>query len=267
MAEAAGQAPPAMPDSPTATLGQMNANLSVAKEARKRTELDAQLLANRIALLKEEERKAWRKITETRKKAEEIRDRRKVNEDRFFEKEEYYSNKWKSIRDAQTMNKQVRDVSRAALVERSAAMLDQKHGNAQAVKHQSQQHLLQKKEREAHERQDRSTRSASIKNRKLEAKKKMEEDRQIMVEKGRCDYEARISQEDMLRARTDALVARMEREEMELIQRLQNTQLVQKNAYEELEGALGAASTQISTSARGPAGPGPAALAPAQAAA
>ena len=39
----------------------------------------------------------------------------------------------------------------------------------------------------------------------------------------------------MLRARTDALVAKMEREEMELIQRLQNTQTVQKNAYDELE--------------------------------
>ena len=43
----------------------------------------------------------------------------------------------------------------------------------------------------------------------------------------------------MLRSRTEALVAQMEREEMELIQRLQNTQTVQRRAYEELETALG----------------------------
>ena len=35
-------------------------------QARKRAELDAQLLANRIALLKQEEEKAWKKIEETR---------------------------------------------------------------------------------------------------------------------------------------------------------------------------------------------------------
>lgn len=40
----------------------------MAKESRKRTELDAQLLANRIALLKQEEEKAWKKIQETRRK-------------------------------------------------------------------------------------------------------------------------------------------------------------------------------------------------------
>jgi hypothetical protein len=34
----------------------------------------------------------------------------------------------------------------------------------------------------------------------------------------------------------------MEKEEMELIQRLQNTQTVQRSAYEELETALGSSS-------------------------
>lgn len=34
------------------------------------------------------------------------------------------------------------------------------------------------------------------------------------------------------------MVARMEQEELELIQRLQNTQLLQKAAYEDLENAL-----------------------------
>ena len=41
----------------------------------------------------------------------------------------------------------------------------------------------------------------------------------------------------MRREREEA-VARMEQEELELIQRLQNTQLLQKSAYEDLENAL-----------------------------
>merc|ERR1711920_949774 len=89
-----------------------------------------------------------------------------------------------------------------------------------------------------------------------DAKRKLEEDRLAQLDKFREDYEARTAQEEMLRARTDALVAKMEKEEMELIQRLQNTQTVQKTAYEELEAALGHTSQQISSSTRQGAGSG-----------
>jgi hypothetical protein len=43
-----------------------------AKESRKRAEMDANILQNRIALLKAEEQKAMKKIEETKKKAKEI---------------------------------------------------------------------------------------------------------------------------------------------------------------------------------------------------
>merc|ERR1719468_1062491 len=110
--------------------------------------------------------------------------------------------------------------------------------------------LQQKKEREASERQANVDRSAYLKARKEDAKRKLEEERLAQLDKYREGYEARTMQEEMLRARTDALVARMEKEEMELIQRLQNTQNVQRNAYEELEAALGTSSHQISSSTR-----------------
>lgn len=44
--------------------------------------------------------------------------------------------------------------------------------------------------------------------------------------------------EENKRLEHEAMVARMEQEELELIQRLQNTQLLQKAAYEDLENAL-----------------------------
>jgi hypothetical protein len=225
----------------------MQANLTTAKESRKRAELDAQLLANRIALLKQEEEKAWKKIEETRKRASEIMELRNANEQKFAAKEQFYKAKWESIREAQKQNGANREKAKAVREATRGGLLEQRQENAQKTKNQSQQYLLQKKQREASERQANIERGNLIKQKKDEAKRRLEEDRLAQLEKFREDYEARTSQEEMLRTRTDALVAKMEREEMELIQRLQNTQSVQRNAYEELEAALGQTAQQVSS--------------------
>lgn len=47
-----------------------------------------------------------------------------------------------------------------------------------------------------------------------------------------------MEREERQRLEHEGHVASMEQEEMELIQRLQNTQLLQKAAYEDLENAL-----------------------------
>jgi hypothetical protein len=230
---------------------QMQANLTGAKEARKRAELDAQLLANRIALLKQEEEKAWKKIEETRKRAQEIMELRSANEEKFSAKEQFYKAKWESIRNAQVMNQQNREKAKAVRDSTRGHLLDLRQQNAQKTKEQSQKFLLQKKERESEDRQTNMERGNLIKQKKEEAKRRLEEDRLAQLEKFREDYEARTAQEELLRSRTDALVAKMEKEEMELIQRLQNTQTVQRNAYEELEAALGQTAQQVSTNRSG----------------
>lgn len=219
--------------------GFSQSNLSIAKEARKRAELDAQLLANRIALLKQEEEKAWKKIEETQKKSSEIVNLKKHNEDKFHAKEQFYKAKWESIRTAQTQNAMSREKGRALREQQKSAVVENAHLNAARTKQQSQELLMQKKEREAAERQEKQERSAYLKAKKLDAKRKLEDHRLAQLERFRGDYEARASQEEILRHRTEMLVAKMEQEEMELIQRLQNTQSIQRSAYEELESALG----------------------------
>jgi hypothetical protein len=239
------EAPQPGHDGGALTGSQMQANLTSAKESRKRAELDAQLLANRIALLKQEEEKAWKKIEETRKRASEILDLRKQNEHKLSAKENFYKAKWESIRQAQAQNAMHRDKARALRDQTRQGLMEQKHHNARSTKDQSAQFLKQKQEREACDRQANSERSAYLKARKEDAKRRLEEDRLAQLEKFREDYEARTAQEELLRARTDALVAKMEKEEMELIQRLQNTQTVQRSAYEELESALGQTSQKL----------------------
>ena len=51
-------------------------------------ERDAQLLANRIALLKQEEMKTWKKIEETKKRSKEVHNLKQKNEDRMRRKME-----------------------------------------------------------------------------------------------------------------------------------------------------------------------------------
>ena len=50
--------------------------------------------------------------------------------------------------------------------------------------------------------------------------------------------EDKMMREEGKRIEHQSMIERMEREELELIQRLQNTQLLQKAAYEDLESAL-----------------------------
>ena len=50
----------------------LHRKLIAAKIARKRAEEDHKLLSNRIALLKQEEQKAWKKFDETKKRTNDI---------------------------------------------------------------------------------------------------------------------------------------------------------------------------------------------------
>jgi len=62
------------------------ATLAETKKRRKEIERDAQLLANRIALLKQEEMKTWKKIEDTRKRTNEIVQLKNRNEERIQKK-------------------------------------------------------------------------------------------------------------------------------------------------------------------------------------
>jgi len=128
--------------------------------------------------------------------------------------------------------------------------MEARHTNAARSKQQSHQILYQKKEREAQERNSNLEKGDMIKQKKEDAKRRLEDERLAALERSRQDYEKRAAQEDLLRSRTEALVSQMEKEEMDLIQRLQNTQTVQRNAYEELEAALGQSTQPGMTSVR-----------------
>eukprot|EP00919_Chromeraceae_sp_WS-2016_P026557 GHVR01063059.1.p1 GENE.GHVR01063059.1~~GHVR01063059.1.p1 ORF type:complete len:193 (-),score=32.40 GHVR01063059.1:71-649(-) len=170
---------------------------------------------------------------------------RQHNEERYVAKEEFYKNKWENIRSAQQKNSHLRNRDRATRYATRTALVQNRSHEAKAVKDASHQSLVQRREREIFEQKLNTERTTLVRKQKEEAKRRQHSEQLAKLEAYRHQYESRVATEEMLRSRTESLVSRMEKEEMELIQRLQNTQLVQRNAYEELEGALGTTSQTL----------------------
>lgn len=212
--------------------------LTEAKQMRKRADEDARLLANRIALLKQEELKAQKKIEETRRKAQEILNLRNRNtevlrkkEEERLQREEEERQRLEEIKkfkeSKQTNNYQKNMMRQNRAISEANAIKTSRKQNLETIQNFKQQDLVQK-----------ATMRNLIKSQKREAeekKKKFERDR---IERTRIETEKKIEQENKMRRLREEEVARMEQEELELIQKLQNTQLLQKSAYEELENAL-----------------------------
>ena len=72
-------------ESPQASSRASEKNLGQIKRARRQIDLDAGILANRIALLKQEELKALRKVQETKRKTQEVYLLKQRNEERLQE--------------------------------------------------------------------------------------------------------------------------------------------------------------------------------------
>ena len=89
-----------------------------------------------------------------------------------------------------------------------------------------------------------------IKSQQQEAKEKKQRDLIEKQMRAKQQIEDKMMREEQKRIEHQSMIERMEREELELIQRLQNTQLLQKAAYEDLESALqGGANIQNESSA------------------
>jgi hypothetical protein len=78
-----------------------------------------------------------------------------------------------------------------------------------------------------------------IKNQELSLQDRKVRDAMERKAKARQDTIQKILEENQRRLNIESDVARMEQEELELIGRLQNTQMLQKAAYDDLESALG----------------------------
>lgn len=209
-----------------------------AQLARKQAEADAQLLANRIELLRQEEAKAWKKIQQTKVRASDILKLREEAERKQATRVEFALRESEHKRKAQHSRFLQKQKERSNRQRAQAALVRKKQNDVRSVRRTTRENEIEKqRQRQSEAERARYNREVvRAHERRLQAvRRKKEADQRRANE---LAYESRVREEQERTRERESAVAQMEREEIELIQRLQRAQVTQKGAYEQLEGAL-----------------------------
>lgn len=209
-------------------------------QRRQEAAKDALLLKNRIALLKAEEDKAWKKIEQTRRRAAELL---KLREDNGRSQAELRELAALAERELQASIQVKREFvlsidSVQKKKELGQQLTDARRSEAQQLKEEKQKwkELTDRAKRD--EMQDAVRRKEEIAMQKEALRSKKLAQRAEVEKQSKERAQERVRAEEEMLKQREQEVHDMERIERELIQRLRNTQHLQKQAFEELEAAL-----------------------------
>lgn len=211
--------------------------LSAAKQQRKKAEEDAAVLANRLALLREEEAKAMRKIEETRKRAREIMEKklrleqeRKEKEEERRQKDEEMRVKVESIKVEKEERKTAKMTARDVQLQRLKMQVQEVRENKAQCQEQIERHVQE-------DLLEKSRITQKVKDEAHEAKRRRSLEGYERQARFKAELLQRTQQEINRKRAIDEEISQLEAEELALINRLQNTQLLHKTALQELEDA------------------------------
>ncbi|GAB9472940.1 hypothetical protein Gpo141_00010105 [Globisporangium polare] len=228
-----------------------------AKQRRQEASKDALLLRNRIALLKAEEEKAWKKIEQTRKRASELLRVRENNDRSQAELRELAQ---LADRELQASISAKRELvlsidSIQKKKEMGMQITEARRSEAHQLKEEKQKwrEFTEKKKKEELMDAIRRKEEVAMQKEALRTKKLLHKAEIEKLTKERASEKIR-AEEDLIRQR-ETEMQEMERMELELIQRLRNTQHLQKQAFEELEAALTGSGAGLHSPGKEPASP------------
>lgn len=209
-----------------------------ATMARKRVEQDSLLLANRIRLLRAEEDKTRKKIRETEQKTQEIVELRRRNEERRLAREAEEARRDAVEQELRDRQLREREELQLKLQMRQRILLEQKVDMSSEARHEREARRqaieAQREEAEAEilakRERVRTSLAAATRSRSKSESAKQELARDAARERALREEEERRA------CATD--ISRMEREEAELLQRLQLSQERHRMAFLRLEDAL-----------------------------
>ena len=203
-----------------------------------RVDEDAILLKNRIALLKIEEERARKKIKETAKRTKNILDIKRQKEELLYSKNHRHAQEEHNILMQKKRNKSRKEKREQNKRELQANIFQRNKHVAVKQKAKRVQHLEEKYEfKQMIVEENRKKRQAIVHEHKKQARKKSIIEKR-KVHHGKIGYAVRIEEQESKRVDREREVARLEKIEMELIQKLQNTQQKQKDAFDGLNKAL-----------------------------
>lgn len=204
----------------------------------KAAEQDALLLQNRIALLKTEEEKAWKRIEAAKKKAEELNKIKAEYDEKQRRKDELEKQRYRELMINQDKNYLQKEMSRKARMEAQRQLAEERQRQVDELRRLKTEMSIQRhKEREELENKLHSS-AAMIKEQEKEQRKKREEEERKRIEDNRRRHQEIIDKEKMKHQQLETTVKTLEEEEQDMIRRLQKAQKYQKEAYSQLQQTI-----------------------------
>lgn len=215
-----------------------DSQMLTTKVERKRAESDLQAIANRIALLKLEDKKALERVEETKERATEIHDMKRRNE----------QNVSKDKQSKMTLQMQTRHMQEKAAIEKNDRQRkltiskklfnDVRKTNADRAKMASETlkksivegKLKVEMEKKVKVEEERKRYKELIARREAKEKEKEEENKK--------QYQMKIEQEAYRKKEAEDMILVLEREEQLLMARLKESQEMQQKAYRLLQESL-----------------------------
>ena len=225
--------------------GAFDSKMLIAKQKRKQAEHDRQLLLNRIALLKKEEDRAYKKISKTKSRAEEILRIRIEHEQENNERENKQRREMRRRKLEAEINMAHEEQSRKNRQNQISMIQAQKRNDVHAVREEAARAREEIRIQRLNDVVEKQEKRAAIKQHEDELKRRRAQERHDVLRANRRDYEDKVAKEVEETNVREREVVRMERIEMNLIQKLKKTQIIQQQAFEDLEQALNGDLSQI----------------------
>lgn len=206
-----------------------------AKNQRRQAEIDAQLLANRLAHLRAEDERAQKRIEEARTRAREIAAIKKRNENRQRAKQEAMEQMQRDIKAACEYNNMMQSTSRERRNQLIAEYTSQRVQIVQDTRAERKIHLEQIRRQREQDRSWLAERSQEIRDQEKRAVKQRQIAQKNYQKELLKKTRDNLAREHERRLLSERKINRMEAEEAELIAKLRVTQELQRAAYEELE--------------------------------
>lgn len=208
----------------------------LAHRAKKAVDTNVKAIESRIRYFQREEEKIWRDLEEVRRQAakmEEGRGRRVLADQSIQQARELQTrqNRAKAAAAKSTGNEQLKRRQFQAMTEKALAGQEQRRT--------SQDILRQKRMQEDKVRLANYERAVTMQQKQLEAKLKINQEKAERIERMREAQELRRHEAELELQDAESRLPQLEAQELECLQRLQNSRIVTQTVLEELETSLG----------------------------
>lgn len=220
-----------------------------ANNARRRAEQDSILLANRIRLLRTEEEKARKKIRDTECKTKEIIDLRRRGEEKRVAREAESSRREAFEQELRARAAGVREEQQRKVERAQREVLEEKVQLSAALKQEREVHKQQIQRVQEEVAAETAAKADRVRRQLAASERRRARSEGARLEVGRANFQEKLAREEDARRANQMLISGMEKEEAELIQRLQRSQERHRRAFAQLEDALAGGSSSPSHAA------------------